>query len=69
MSEPREPGAARAGGYVLAVAGILVAAGLVFHPMPAGGFEEKPSVLQNTPWWGPEAPRLVGGRARSPGVR
>jgi hypothetical protein len=26
--------------------------GLVFHPPPSGGFDEKPSVLQNTPWWG-----------------
>jgi hypothetical protein len=49
----REPGAARAGGYVLALAGVLVAVGLVFHPVPAGGFEEKPSILQDTPWWGP----------------
>ena len=49
----REPGAARAGGYVLALAGLLVAVGLLFHPVPAGGFEEKPSILQNTPWWGP----------------
>ncbi len=49
----REPSAAQAGGYVLAVAGVLVALGLLFHPVPAGGFEEKPSVLQNTPWWGP----------------
>jgi hypothetical protein len=49
----REPSAARAGGYVLALAGLLVAVGLLFHPVPAGGFEEKPSVLQNTPWWGP----------------
>jgi hypothetical protein len=49
----REPGAARAGGYVLAVAGVLVALGLLFHPVPAGGFEEKPSILQDTPWWGP----------------
>ena len=39
----REPGAARAGGYVLAVATVL---------LPAGGFEERPSVLQNTPWRG-----------------
>src|SRR6266566_5191537 len=31
----REPAAARAGGYVLAVAGLLVAAGLLFHPVPA----------------------------------
>lgn len=46
-------GAARAGGYVLAVAGVLVAIGLVFHPVPSGGFEEQPSILANTPWWGP----------------
>jgi hypothetical protein len=39
----REPGAARAGGYVLAVASLLVVVGLIFHPVPAGGFEEKPS--------------------------
>ena len=49
----RDPSAARAGGYVLIVATVLVAVGLVFHPVPAGGFEEKPSVLANTPWWGP----------------
>ncbi len=49
----RNPDAARAGGYVLAVAGILVAIGLLFHPVPSGGFEERASVLANTPWWGP----------------
>ena len=49
----REPDAARAGGYVLALAAVLVAVGLIFHPVPAGGFEERPSVLSNTPWWGP----------------
>jgi hypothetical protein len=49
----RDPAAARAGGYVLALAALLVAIGLVFHPVPAGGFEERPSVLANTPWWGP----------------
>ena len=48
----RDASAARAGGYVLAVAAVLVVIGLLFHPVPAGGFEEKPSVLQNTPWWG-----------------
>src|SRR5688572_30552376 len=49
----RDVGAARSGGYVLAVATVLVAVGLVFHPVPAGGFEEQPSVLATTPWWGP----------------
>jgi len=48
----REPGAAQAGGWVLAIACVLVVIGLIFHPVPSGGFEEKPSVLQNTPWWG-----------------
>lgn len=48
-----EPGAARAGGYVLALASLLVVVGLIFHPVPAGGFEERPSVLSQTPWWGP----------------
>jgi hypothetical protein len=57
----REPGAARAGGYVLAVATVLVAVGLLFHPVPAGGFEERPSVLQNTPWWGPIHVAIAGG--------
>ena len=49
----RDRQAAQAGGWVLVVAAVLVAVGLVFHPVPAGGFEERPSVLQNTPWWGP----------------
>jgi hypothetical protein len=49
----RNADAARAGGYVLALAGLLVALGLIFHPVPAGGFDERPSVLANTPWWGP----------------
>ncbi len=35
------------------MATVLVALGLLFHPVPAGGFEERPSVLQHTPWWGP----------------
>jgi len=35
------------------VATVLVALGLLFHPVSAGGFEERPSVLQHTPWWGP----------------
>ncbi len=48
----RDPGSAEAGGYVLAVAGLLVSIGLVFHPTPSGGFAEKASQLENTPWWG-----------------
>ena len=48
----RDPGAAEAGGNVLSLAGLLVAIGLVFHPMPSGGFAEHASQLQNTPWWG-----------------
>src|SRR5688572_27480623 len=48
----REPGACRAGGYALAAAGVLVAFGLTFHPLPSGGFHEKPSVLSGTPLWG-----------------
>ena len=48
----QQPGAAEAGGYVLMVACLLVAAGLVFHPLPARGFRESPSVLEGTPWWG-----------------
>lgn len=49
----QNPDAARAGGYVLALAGVLVALGLIFHPVPGGGFAERPSILANTPWWGP----------------
>src|ERR1041385_299894 len=49
----RDRAAAQAGGYVLVAATGLVALGLLFHPIPAGGFDERPSVLQNTPWWGP----------------
>ena len=35
----------------MALACLLVAIGLVFHPPPSGGFEEQPSVLEGTPWW------------------
>ncbi len=49
----REPSAARAGGPVLLVSCVLVVGGLIFHPPPTHGFEEKPSQLHNTPWWGP----------------
>jgi hypothetical protein len=49
----REPGAAQAGGYTLGVAGVLVALGLAFHPLPKGGFEEQATVLSTTPLWGP----------------
>ena len=55
MNEPlafRDRGAAEAGGMVLAAAAVLVCIGLTFHPIPGGGFEERPSILQNTPWWG-----------------
>ena len=48
----REAGPARAGGYVLALAGLLVAISLTVHPLPQGGFAEQPSQLANTPWWG-----------------
>jgi len=63
----REPVAARAGGYVLVVATALVAVGLLFHPVPAGGFEERPSVLQNTPWWGPIHVAIAAGTTHSTG--
>src|SRR5437016_5877137 len=49
----REPGAARAGGYALALAGVLVAAGLALHPLPAHGLFEQASVLESTPLRGP----------------
>src|SRR5207237_9172376 len=49
----REPGAARAGGYALALAGVLVAAGLALHPLPSHGLFEQASVLASTPLWGP----------------
>ena len=48
----RDAGAARAAGYVLAAAGVLVAVSLTLHPLPQGGFAEQPSQLANTPWWG-----------------
>jgi hypothetical protein len=48
----RDPAAAEAGGYTLAIAGLLVAGGLLFHPLPAGGFAEQAGVLARTPWWG-----------------
>lgn len=48
----RDPGAAEAGGYALVVAGPLVAFGLAFHPLPAGGLAEQPSLLAGTPLWG-----------------
>ena len=47
----RDPNAAISGGYVLSLAGVLVAAGLVFHPLPVGGLAESASVLSHTPWW------------------
>jgi hypothetical protein len=52
LSAFRDPGAAEAGGYVLAAAGLLVALGLAFHPLPAGGLQERPTVLAETPLWG-----------------
>lgn len=48
----RDVNTALAAGYVIILAGVLVAAGLVFHPLPAGGFDEQASVLAQTPWWG-----------------
>ena len=48
----RDPGAAEGAGYVLAVAGILVACGLVLHPLPSGGFAERATILAGTPLWG-----------------
>ena len=48
----RDADAAQAGGYVLLVAGPLVALPLVLHPLPAGGFAERASVLATTPIWG-----------------
>src|SRR5262249_29049242 len=62
-SDFREPGAAQAGGWVLAIACVLIVIGLIFHPPPSGGFEEKPSVLQNTPWWGPIHVAIAAGFA------
>ena len=49
----REPGAARAGGYALTLAGVLVAGGLALHPLPSRGLFEQASVLASTPLWGP----------------
>src|SRR5439155_23683937 len=57
----RNPDAARAGGYGLAIAGVVVAIGLIFHPVPSGGFEERPSVLANTPWRGPSHVAIAAG--------
>ena len=56
-----DPTAAVAGGYVLVPAGILVAVGLVLHPLPAGGFEERASVLSTTPLWGPIHAAIAAG--------
>src|SRR4051794_27881633 len=57
----REPASAQAGGYVLAVACVLVTAGLLFHPPPDGGFDEKPSMLEGTPWWAAIHIAIAGG--------
>jgi len=57
----REPGAAQAGGYVLALAGLLVAIGLIFHPLPRGGFEEQPGILAETQLWGALHVAIAGG--------
>src|SRR5206468_8551456 len=46
-------GTARAGGYALALAGVLVAVGLALHPLPSRGLFEQASVLASTPLWGP----------------
>ncbi len=48
----REPAAAEAGGYVLALAGLVVAVSVAVHPLPVGGFREDPGILAGTPWWG-----------------
>jgi hypothetical protein len=48
----RDPNAARAGGYVLALASLLITFGLSLHPLPQQGFAEQPSQLAGTPWWG-----------------
>ena len=47
-----QPGATQAGGYVLAVASLLVAVPLLLHPPPTQGFEESASQLRDTPLWG-----------------
>jgi hypothetical protein len=48
----RDAHAARAGGWVLVVAGPLVALPLLLHPLPSGGFEEQATMLSETPLWG-----------------
>lgn len=48
----RDVNIALAAGYVLTLAGVLVAVSLAFHPLPAGGFDEQVSVLGQTSWWG-----------------
>jgi len=44
----RNPDAAQAGGYVLALAGVLVAVGLLFHPVPSVDSKNAPPSLPNT---------------------
>jgi hypothetical protein len=61
VADFREPAAARAGGYVLGGGGLLVALGLLLHPLPKGGFQEQPSVLSSTPLWGPIHVAIAGG--------
>ena len=57
----QNPNAARAGGYVLLIAGLLVAVGLWFHPLPDHGFLERVSTLSSTPWWGVIHVAIAGG--------
>src|SRR5207237_5358061 len=49
----RESGAARAGGYALSRAGVLVAARLALDPLPSRGLFEHASLLASAPLWGP----------------